>query len=64
MDLGIFDVAGRHVRSLLRGNFAAGERVVVWDGRDDAGGQSPSGVYFARLRCNGGERRIRLIRSQ
>ena len=47
--LAIFDVQGRHVRSLLDGDAAAGERVMTWDGRDDSGAPVASGFYLVRL---------------
>lgn len=45
----IIDVQGRLVRSLYAGELPAGERSLVWDGRDNAGRSVPSGAYFARL---------------
>lgn len=48
----IYDVLGRQVVVLARGQEqAAGYHAVVWDGRDDAGVQVASGVYFARMRA-------------
>jgi hypothetical protein len=64
--LAIFDVAGRRVRSLVRdarhpfgGHFHA-----VWDGKDDAGGTLPAGVYFLRLETGSftETRRISILR--
>jgi hypothetical protein len=49
--LEVYDVTGRHVRTLLRGNVAAGQHTVQWDGRDDRGFSVGSGVYFYRLRA-------------
>lgn len=47
--LDVFDVAGRHLRRLAEGSFAAGDHQFVWDGTDDTGRPLPSGVYFARF---------------
>jgi hypothetical protein len=49
-EIAIYDVAGRLVRTLLRGHATAGDHEVVWDGRDDAGRQVASGVYLYQLR--------------
>ena len=49
VDVGVYDVAGRRVRSLGSAFRAAGAQLSSWDGRDDAGRQTPSGVYFFRL---------------
>ncbi|MBK7702255.1 MAG: hypothetical protein IPI34_04845 [bacterium] len=43
VSLRIYDVRGRQVRSLVEGNREAGAHSVVWDGRDDRGGNA-SGV--------------------
>jgi hypothetical protein len=50
VELSIFDVAGRRVRSLVKEEAAAGAYLVQWDARDDAGMSVAAGVYFARLR--------------
>ena len=44
----IFDMAGRHVRTLWNGHLTAGERVFTWDGTTDTGRAAPSGTYTAR----------------
>lgn len=49
----IFDPAGRLVRRLAQGRFAAGTHRVVWDGKDDGGRPASSGGYFARLDAGG-----------
>jgi hypothetical protein len=49
VDLSIFDVRGRRVRTLLHGVREAGRHAVAWDGRADAGTPGPPGVYFYRL---------------
>jgi hypothetical protein len=42
----VHDVAGRHVETLARGHFEAGEIEVTWDGRRDGGERAASGIYF------------------
>lgn len=49
VDLSIFDVRGRRVRTLVDGTLHAGSHSVVWDGADNAGRRVAAGVYFARL---------------
>jgi hypothetical protein len=53
VELVVFDAQGRPVRSLWRGGLAAGQHLVTWDGRDDAGNPVASGVYIARLTADG-----------
>jgi hypothetical protein len=45
----IYDLRGQQVRSVTDGIRRAGVQRVVWDGRNDAGLQAPSGVYYARI---------------
>jgi len=53
--LDIFDARGRLVRVLHDGTLAAGRNELQWDGRDDRGLQTASGVYFSRARGEHGE---------
>jgi len=50
--LDIFDVHGARVRRLVRQSFPAGEHYATWDGRNDAGEQVSTGVYFYRLEAD------------
>ncbi|MEZ4398021.1 MAG: FlgD immunoglobulin-like domain containing protein [Candidatus Krumholzibacteriia bacterium] len=59
--LDVFDVQGRHVRTLVDGLRPAGEQRAIWDGRDDAARPQPSGVYFVRLRAGAREASGRLV---
>jgi hypothetical protein len=49
VNLGIYDVTGRLVRTLENGTREAGRYAAVWDGRDKAGKHVANGVYFYRL---------------
>jgi hypothetical protein len=46
----VFDVRGRHVRSLQNGALPSGPVSLEFDGRDDDGRDLASGVYFAQVR--------------
>lgn len=48
VELVVYDVAGRTVRTLAAGPLPAGEHEVIWDGRDDLGEDAASGIYFCR----------------
>lgn len=55
VDLAVFDVLGREVRVLARGvRRDAGVQRLAWDGRRADGGVAGAGVYFVRLRADGG----------
>lgn len=49
VDLAVYDLAGRRVRTLVSDVMPAGRHAVAWDGRDDAGRAMASGGYVARL---------------
>lgn len=49
VDLVIFDVSGRRVRTLVSERQLPGGYSVIWDGRNDGGRQVATGVYFYRL---------------
>ncbi len=49
VQLRIFDLSGREVKSLVDGPKAAGHHRVVWDGTNAQGLSLPSGVYLYRL---------------
>lgn len=44
----VYDLRGRHVRTLADGTKPAGEVLLNWDGRDGEGRRVPTGVYFLR----------------
>ena len=45
----VFDIAGRKIRTLVKGVQEAGTYVTTWDGRNEEGQVVGSGVYFVRL---------------
>jgi hypothetical protein len=59
--VGVFDVAGRLVRTLAAGAQAAGTYTVTWDGSDDSGVRMAPGVYFLKARVGGVQNVSRLI---
>ena len=58
--IAVYDVTGRHVKTLLRQRQAAGEHAVTWDGTDEAGHSMPSGVYAYTIRA-GSSRQSRMM---
>jgi hypothetical protein len=53
VELEIYNILGRKIRSLVSREEEAGEKSVVWDGRDDFGRIVAGGVYMTRLRAGG-----------
>jgi hypothetical protein len=60
----VHDVAGRLVRNLDRGSYAAGPRRVSWDGRDNDGLRLASGTYWITLQAGDSQvtKRVVLVR--
>ncbi len=50
VELTIYNALGQRVRALVSGTEAAGPHSVTWNGRDEAGNQVSSGIYFYRLK--------------
>jgi flagellar hook assembly protein FlgD len=51
--VGIYDVRGRLVRTLLDQTMEAGPGSVSWDAHDDRGAHVPSGIYFVKASAAG-----------
>lgn len=64
VELTVFDVAGRRVRSLDAGKADPGMTQVAWDLHDGNGQSAPNGVYFVRVRVGSvvENRRVLLVK--
>jgi hypothetical protein len=51
LEIGIYDVDGRSIRTLAHGPKRAGRHTLVWDGRNEAGRPVAGGLYFVRFRA-------------
>jgi hypothetical protein len=60
VSLRVFVAGGRHVRTLLARRLEPGEHAALWDGKDAAGRDVPSGVYLCRLVGPDGAGRARM----
>lgn len=58
--LDIYDLRGRHVRSLVAADLPAGRHQGLWDGRDARGRNVAAGVYQARLEAGAVSDRLKL----
>jgi hypothetical protein len=61
VELVIYGVNGRRIRGLVNDTREAGRHTASWDGRDDAGEQAGSGIYFYRLVAPGVDESRRMI---
>lgn len=60
--LRVFDVAGRHLRTLVAGQVDPGPVRVTWDGTRADGTLAPPGVYWVRLDLDGSHRTRKVVR--
>ncbi|MCP4580465.1 MAG: S8 family serine peptidase [candidate division Zixibacteria bacterium] len=49
VNLDIYDLLGKKVKTLQSGNLASGGHEIIWDGTDDSGDDVASGVYLYKL---------------
>lgn len=64
VEIRIFDMLGRRVKTIVDTHQAAGHYTAEWDGKDDLGLAAASGVYFLRMKAGSFSkvRKITLIR--
>ncbi|HOX25994.1 MAG TPA: S8 family serine peptidase [Candidatus Krumholzibacteria bacterium] len=60
VQLAVYDLRGRLVRRLLDDAVEPGRHRLRWDGRDEGGRETPSGVYVCRFRGDGTTERYKL----
>jgi hypothetical protein len=61
VEVALFDVRGRRVRTVASGGFGAGYHAVTWDGRDAHGQTLAAGVYFLRATSGGRHTQMKLV---
>ena len=59
VELGIFDLQGRQLVQLARGDLPAGQYTREWNGLDASGKHVNPGVYFYRLKVGSEIRTLR-----
>lgn len=52
VEIDIFNLRGQLIRRLYMGASAAGRHTLVWDGRDDFGNASSTGVFLIRMKTS------------
>jgi hypothetical protein len=61
VDLGVYSVAGQHVRTLYSGPREPGAYNAEWDGLAETGRAMPSGIYLVRLTGSSGSAGTRVF---
>jgi hypothetical protein len=53
VEITVYNLLGKLVRTLVKTRQYPGEHKVLWDGRDDSGKEVASGIYFYRMKVSG-----------
>jgi len=61
VDIGVYNVAGRLVKSLVKTTQPAGRHTASWTGTDENGSRVAAGVYFVRVRLGAETQQHRVI---
>jgi hypothetical protein len=61
VELAVYDLSGRLVKSLVSGPVDAGVHSIEWNGLGEDGAPAPSGVYFYKLRAGEFEQSRKLV---
>jgi len=61
VEVRVFNARGELVKTLAKQWFPQGQHTLTWDGRTEAGGGAPSGMYFAIAKANGSSDRIKMM---
>ncbi len=60
-NIGVYDISGRLIKTLINESQKPGYYTVTWDCKDVKGRMVPSGIYFARLMAEGYESTKRMV---
>jgi hypothetical protein len=61
VQIDVYNVKGQHVRSLQQGLLVKGNHQMVWDGKDDQGSRTSSGVYLMRIKTDYSSKTIKVM---
>jgi hypothetical protein len=59
--VGVFDIHGKHVATLVNDTMGSGVYRVRWNGKSSTGADAASGVYYAQIQSSGGSGSGRLV---
>ncbi len=61
VDVDVYDVRGRLVRQVYKGALDPGYHNITWDGKDEAGSEAASGIYFIKANHMGKTRNRKIV---
>ena len=59
--IAIYNTLGRRIKTLIRANITAGNYKIKWNGTDNTGTMSNSGIYFCKIEADNRQRIKRLL---
>jgi flagellar hook assembly protein FlgD len=59
--VGVFDIHGKRVTTLVNETMGSGVYRVRWNGKSSTGADAASGVYYAQIQSRGGSGSGRLV---
>lgn len=62
VSLQVYDISGRVIRTLVDAQLQPGDHLISWDGLDENGRATPSGLYFCRLKGGNTRSIMKLVR--
>lgn len=61
VEIKVFDITGRNVKTLVNKESPPGEHSISWDGTDNTGKKQGTGIYLLKIRINDSEAVTKLI---
>lgn len=61
VSISIYDIKGRHIRTLLNDTRTAGNQALKWDGKDNQGKSVANGIYYCQVQMQSGSSTVRKL---
>ena len=61
VNITVYDIMGRHIKTLVNGNQDPGRKSIIWDATDEIGRPMNSGVYLYRIKTEDFEQTRRMM---
>ena len=61
IEISVYDISGRRIKTVLKGFREVGEHEISWDGKFDDGRLAASGIYYIRVKVGVKDRTDKLV---
>jgi flagellar hook assembly protein FlgD len=61
VEINVYNIRGQKIRDLTKGMMDSGNHVISWNGIDNFGKRSSTGIYFVSVKADGYERIVRKV---